>query len=148
MTSLSTVGFGDYYPISDEERLVYSFVLLFGVMLFSIFMGQLIDMIYNFKLLDSDFNHDEELEKFFLMLRDQFNHRMPLDRYFQNEVSRFFHYSWVNNRNNFVISEEDLKIYSQLPRDCQLDIYRNFLFKEFLFKFRRFFSFRFSLLQR
>ena len=39
MTSLSTVGFGDYYPISDEERLIYSFVLLFGVMLFSIFMG-------------------------------------------------------------------------------------------------------------
>lgn len=56
MTSLSTVGFGDYYPISDEERLVYSFVLLFGVMLFSIFMGQLIDMIYNFKRLDEEFN--------------------------------------------------------------------------------------------
>ena len=70
MTSLSTVGFGDYYPISDEERLVYGFVMLFGVMLFSIFMGQLIDMIYMFKLLDSDFNQDEELEKFFIMLRD------------------------------------------------------------------------------
>ena len=39
MTSLSTVGFGDYYPISDEERIVYSFVLLFGVALFSLFMG-------------------------------------------------------------------------------------------------------------
>jgi len=56
MTSMSTVGFGDYYPISDEERIVYSFVLLFGVALFSIFMGQLIDMINNFKLLDADFN--------------------------------------------------------------------------------------------
>ena len=56
MTSLSTVGLGDYYPISDEERIIYSFVLLFGVMLFSIFMGQLIDMIYKYKKLDEEFN--------------------------------------------------------------------------------------------
>lgn len=56
MTSLSTVGFGDYYPLSDEERVVCSFVLLFGVMLFSIFMGQLLDMIENFQNLDNEFN--------------------------------------------------------------------------------------------
>lgn len=58
MTSLSTVGFGDYYPISDEERIVGSFVLLFGVMLFSIFMGHLIEMIYSIKRLDQEFNQD------------------------------------------------------------------------------------------
>lgn len=42
MTSLSTVGFGDYYPVSNNERLIGSFVLLFGVALFSLFMGQLL----------------------------------------------------------------------------------------------------------
>lgn len=82
MTSLSTVGFGDYYPISDEERIIYSFVLLFGVMLFSIFMGQLIDMIIKYKLLDGEFNQDEDLEKFFVMLRDQFNYGKPLNQKF------------------------------------------------------------------
>lgn len=45
MTSLSTVGFGDYYPVSNNERLIGSFVLLFGVALFSLFMGQLLQMI-------------------------------------------------------------------------------------------------------
>ena len=39
MTSLSTVGFGDYYPVSDMERLCCAFMLLFGVALFSLFMG-------------------------------------------------------------------------------------------------------------
>jgi len=49
MTSLSTVGFGDYYPITNEERLICSFVLLFGVMLFGLFMGMLNEMITKIK---------------------------------------------------------------------------------------------------
>ena len=44
-TSLSTVGFGDYYPVSDAERLVGSFVLLFGVAIFSYIMGNFINIL-------------------------------------------------------------------------------------------------------
>lgn len=38
-TSLTTVGFGDYYPVSDIERIVIAFVLVFGVATFSYMMG-------------------------------------------------------------------------------------------------------------
>jgi hypothetical protein len=38
-TSLSTVGFGDYHPRSDPERLLVAFILLFGVAIFSYCMG-------------------------------------------------------------------------------------------------------------
>lgn len=41
LTTLSTIGFGDFYPVSDYERLVGAFMLLFGVAIFSIFMGDL-----------------------------------------------------------------------------------------------------------
>ena len=34
-TSLSTVGFGDFYPVADEERIFCSFLLLFGVAIFA-----------------------------------------------------------------------------------------------------------------
>lgn len=44
-TSLSTVGFGDYYPVSDMERLVGAFVLLFGVAIFSYIMGNFITIL-------------------------------------------------------------------------------------------------------
>jgi voltage-gated potassium channel len=54
-TTLSTVGFGDYYPVSDEERLVGSFFLLFGVAIFSYFMGELCEMIIKLQGLDDDF---------------------------------------------------------------------------------------------
>jgi hypothetical protein len=40
-TTLCTVGFGDYYPVSVTERGTYVLIFLFGVALFSYFMGDL-----------------------------------------------------------------------------------------------------------
>ena len=44
-TSLSTVGFGDYAPRSDTERLFVSMILLFGVAIFSYMMGIFIEIL-------------------------------------------------------------------------------------------------------
>jgi len=44
-TSLTTVGFGDYNPRSDAERIFIAFGLLFGVAIFSYIMGELLAMI-------------------------------------------------------------------------------------------------------
>jgi hypothetical protein len=41
LTSLSTIGLGDFYPKTDEERLYISFMLLFGVAVFSFIMGEI-----------------------------------------------------------------------------------------------------------
>lgn len=49
-TSLSTVGFGDYHPKSNAERIFCIIVLLFGVMVFSYIMGVFIEMIESVKL--------------------------------------------------------------------------------------------------
>lgn len=44
-TSLSTVGFGDYYPLSDYERLFCMMILMFGVAIFSYIMGNFIQIV-------------------------------------------------------------------------------------------------------
>ena len=44
MTSLTTVGFGDFHPRSDVERLYTAFGLLLGVAVFSLFIGNLLEM--------------------------------------------------------------------------------------------------------
>lgn len=44
-TSLSTVGFGDYRPESDAERLLFVAVLMFGVAIFSYIMGNFIEIL-------------------------------------------------------------------------------------------------------
>ena len=44
-TTLSTVGFGDFNPKSNVERLVVAFGMLLGVAIFSIIMGQFTMML-------------------------------------------------------------------------------------------------------
>jgi hypothetical protein len=39
ITTLSTIGFGDFHPVSIFERVVASPILLFGVSVFSFIMG-------------------------------------------------------------------------------------------------------------
>ena len=51
-TSLSTVGFGDYNPKSDVERVLCSFILMFGVSIFSYIMGIFIEILGEIKILD------------------------------------------------------------------------------------------------
>jgi hypothetical protein len=47
-TSLTTVGFGDYNPRSDAERIFIAFGLMFGVAIFSYIMGQFIQVVESF----------------------------------------------------------------------------------------------------
>lgn len=46
-TTLSTVGFGDYYPVNQQEQVVGAFVMLFGVAAFSYCAGELLVMVEN-----------------------------------------------------------------------------------------------------
>ena len=45
ITSLSTVGFGDFTPRSDIERIIGAFMLLGGVLIFSNCMNNFIEFI-------------------------------------------------------------------------------------------------------
>ena len=54
MTSLSTVGFGDYYPRNNYERLLGSLILLSGVTIFSFVMARLQGMIINFSAINGE----------------------------------------------------------------------------------------------
>ena len=67
-TSLSTVGFGDFYPVSDMERLVGSFVLLIGVAMFSYILGELLANVNAINLIEAGFECTEDLDRFFSLL--------------------------------------------------------------------------------
>lgn len=141
LTTLSTAGLGDYYQVSDTERLVGSIYFLSGVALFSFIIGELEWMIGKFLKLDSEVDQQDELEMFFTMLR-MFNNGNHIEGNLKQRIENFLGFKWINDKNNYLITEEDRYLFSQLPPSCKIEIYTNFLFKEFLFKFRRFFSFR------
>jgi hypothetical protein len=64
-TSLSTVGFGDYHPRSDFERACCSIILLFGVAIFSIIMGNFSEILVSFNSFNASFDDGDNLTKFF-----------------------------------------------------------------------------------
>ena len=76
-TSLSTVGFGDYNPRSDYERIVISGMLMFGVAIFSYVMGNFIEIIDKIQCINEDFCDGNNLSKFFGMIKF-FNKGFPL----------------------------------------------------------------------
>jgi potassium voltage-gated channel Eag-related subfamily H protein 8 len=49
LTTLSTVGYGDYFPISMMERIVAVVIMLGGVAFFSYIMGNFIEIISNYE---------------------------------------------------------------------------------------------------
>jgi hypothetical protein len=58
-TSLTTVGFGDYHPISSMEQLLCGFMLLFGVLIFSYIMNEYIALLDSYKEHTKEFDeHD------------------------------------------------------------------------------------------
>jgi hypothetical protein len=64
-TTLSTVGFGDYCPRSDLERIMGSIILLAGVTVFSYIMGIFTDILNSYQEFTEDFNEDDFLQRFF-----------------------------------------------------------------------------------
>lgn len=78
ITSLSTVGFGDYVPRSNAERAVGSFMLLCGVACFSYIMGNLMDILANFMEYNKDIEDGNNLSRFFGTIQ-QFNNNEPIE---------------------------------------------------------------------
>ena len=50
LTTLSTVGYGDYYPVSNAERVMAVVIMLTGVAFFSYIMGNFIEILQNYQL--------------------------------------------------------------------------------------------------
>ena len=61
LTSLSTIGFGDFHPRANSERMFCAIILVLGVMIFSYIMGNFIAMIESYKVLNADLGEDDEL---------------------------------------------------------------------------------------
>lgn len=76
-TTLTTVGFGDLYPVSDSERIMGTLVFLFQGAVFSMILGNFGQILQCFNTLNEDINESDDLQRFFGLL-EYFNDRQPL----------------------------------------------------------------------
>ena len=92
-TTLSTVGFGDYHPIGDFERVLCSIILLSGVSLFSYIMGNFIEVIEGYKLVTAKNENADRLSKFFGLMT-KYNGGRRLKKSYIEEIEDYFDYYW------------------------------------------------------
>ena len=68
-TTLSTVGFGDFDPKSNIERLYMSMGMLLGVAIFSSILGNFIEMFDVIKESNKEYEDGNNLLRFFDLFR-------------------------------------------------------------------------------
>lgn len=69
VTTLSTVGFGDYYPVSIWEQLIGAFFLYFGQAGFNLISAELLIVMDNISMLDRDDDVSDDLNRFYNVLK-------------------------------------------------------------------------------
>jgi Ion channel len=150
-STLATVGYGDFHPVSNTELIVGSFIILFGVAVFSFIMGNFIDMLMEFKIVTSENEDNENLTKW-LGLLSRFNKGRPLPKEMTFKIEEYFSYYWSKDRNYATKTLTGKRFLSELPKQIRVDvryylnlkqcfqIYKDFLFKNFLYVFKNYFQ--------
>lgn len=99
LTVLSTVGYGDYYPISNIEMLTALVVMLGGVAFFSYIMGNLLEIFKNYESKMGIVDRKGDLDHWIISLQ-RFTNRQPLPKSLQTRIEKDFNYFWSNDRNS------------------------------------------------
>ena len=136
LTTLSTVGYGDYYPLSNIERIVAWVVMLLGVAFFSFIMGNFIEIITSYDQKMGIIDKGTDLHNWMTLLTRYTNNK-PLPKSLINSIDGHFTYFWANDRLSSV--SKDDKYMSALPISIKRTIMINYLFQDVFYKFRQFF---------
>ena len=97
-TTITTVGLGDYYPVSNFDRLFFSFYILAAVLVFSVVMSELDEVLRTQLSLSQDITDDEGLQQFMNLLR-RFNYDNEINPAFRKDMFDYFRFKWSTDRN-------------------------------------------------
>ena len=114
LTTLSTIGYGDFLPQNIPEKLLMSVVLLMGVTIFSLIMNKLMDVLKDFKEMGfTEGSSPRDLAKWIKLLA-KINDGKPLQKDLVARIEDFFEFYWVNDRMRTLKSEADKRITSEI----------------------------------
>jgi hypothetical protein len=137
LTTLTTIGYGDLYPVNNSERIFAIFIMLLGVAMFSYVMGSFTDLISSYDKKLGIIDQNADLQNWLTMLT-KFNKHKPLSTELIYKIDKHFSYFWQNDRNSS-ISKKDPYI-SSLPKKLKLKL-MEYLWGDILLKFSNFFLF-------
>eukprot|EP01022_Parablepharisma_sp_SALTPOND_P018466 TRINITY_DN3017_c0_g1_i1.p3 TRINITY_DN3017_c0_g1~~TRINITY_DN3017_c0_g1_i1.p3 ORF type:complete len:507 (-),score=71.30 TRINITY_DN3017_c0_g1_i1:7765-9285(-) len=146
MTTLTTVGYGDYYPLSNAERIYIIFVQLIGVSFYSYIMGNFIEVISSYEKKVGIVDKGSELENWLTFLT-RFNANKPLDKNLVDEIEDHFKYFWheyklstLSPTDPYLNSLPKYTRYYVTKRINNPQIIIKYLFDDIFWDFRHFFN--------
>ena len=113
-TSLTTVGFGDYHPISTTERAFCGFMIFMGVLIFSYIMNEYNSLIDQYNASQQEYDEGDQLKLFFVVMK-HFNENESIDYTIQTKIEDYFIHRWRNYKNMAFQSIDDKEMLEQLP---------------------------------
>lgn len=137
LTTLSTIGYGDLYPLSSREMILGIIFMLLGIVFFSQIMGSFIEIIQNYdQRMGGDNDRGSGLNNWMNLL-SRFTDK-PLPKNLISQIDRHFSFYWANNRLGSITKKD--QYLNQCPRALKRHIIQNYLFDDIIYRFRGFFN--------
>ena len=141
LTTLSTVGYGDYYPISTLEMLMTVTIQLCGVAFFSYIMDTFMKTMEKFKKKVTDIDKTDQLVRW-LLVTQIYQQESPIDRAFLRSIDKEMEHFWANDR--LQCFEADGPDFQLLPISIKVEILAEHLFSDLRQRNLAFFMLPFS----
>lgn len=131
LTTFATVGFGDYAPITNEERIIVIIMMLSGVAFFSYIMNNFNDVLTNISKKLGYVDRKVEIEEWILSLSNESIYLIlnnfpffegnyterTVSKKLVNQIQNHFDYFYKNSRLS-IISKKD-KYFALMPNDLK-----------------------------
>lgn len=98
VTTLATIGFGDYVPKADEERMFNVIIFIVGVSITLYLMDCFIEIVMKFQLLYVDFDEGDNLTIFFDLFK-KLNGDKEIESKLKLKIMLHFDNKWETDRN-------------------------------------------------
>ena len=138
LTTLTTVGFGDYHAQNSYEEVFAIVIMLLGVAVFSYVMSSFTDQIsiYNepFGGLDKG-----SLLQNWLHLLNQYSRNKPFKIKLVRDIDAHFRFFWKNDRMNSI--DKNNQFLTRLPKNIKLKLI-DFFWLDLFTKFNHFFLYK------
>ena len=136
-TTLATVGFGDFHPQNDTERILAMFIMIIGVTLFSYVMSNFNELILSYDKILGVIDKGSELRHWLNLISKYSTEKLSVE--IIGKIDKNFNYFWKKDRNEVLCKHKDFL--KNLPNELKIKLIE-YLWGDVFFKFSEFFLYK------
>lgn len=113
-------------------------IFIAGVAVFSIIMDNFLTTVKDIRYITSENDESEKLSQFLSLLKKLNKGNIKVE--FKDKIEDYFLYLWSNDKLACFKTESDMRYFDEMDHDQKVEIFKEYLFKDFIITYRRFFT--------